>query len=322
MAHGAAHDAAQHIATTLVGGQHAIGDQEAGGTQMVGDDAVAHLVLAIGAGLGEFGRGLDQRPHQVDVVIVVLALHHGGDALKPHAGIDAGLGQRDALLLGHLLELHEHEIPDLDIAVAIGFRRTRRAAPDLVAVVVENLGTRTAGAGIAHGPEIVRRGDAHDALIGQAGHLLPQVKGLIIVVIDRHPQLVLGQAVFLGNQVPGQRDGLFLEIIAEGEVTEHFKEGVVAGGVADIVEVVMLAAGAHAFLRGRGAGIGALLLAGEHVLELHHAGIGEHQGRVIARHQRRGFHHRMAVLAEIIQEGLADIAGGGGHTLPLIPKSR
>ena len=56
-------------------------------------------------------------------------------------------------------------------------------------------------------------------------------------------------------------------------------------GVADIVEVVVLAAGAHAFLRRGGAQIGALLDAGEDVLELHHAGIGEHQGRVVARHQ-------------------------------------
>jgi hypothetical protein len=44
-----------------------------------------------------------------------------------------------------------------------------------------------------------------------------------------------------------------LEIVAEGEVAEHLEEGVVAGGVADIVEVVVLAAGAHAFLRRGGA---------------------------------------------------------------------
>jgi hypothetical protein len=41
MAHGAAHDAAQHIAAAFVRRQHAVGDQEGGGAQMVGDDAVA-----------------------------------------------------------------------------------------------------------------------------------------------------------------------------------------------------------------------------------------------------------------------------------------
>ena len=44
-----------------------------------------------------------------------------------------------------------------------------------------------------------------------------------------------------------------------------------ARGVADIVEIVVLAAGAHAFLRGDGARVGALLDAGEDILELHHA---------------------------------------------------
>ena len=83
----------------------------------------------------------------------------------------------------------------------------------------------------------------------------------------------------LGEQLPGEQDRALLEIIAEGEIAEHLEEGVVAGGVADIVEVVVLAAGAHAFLR-RGRAQGCRLLgAGEHVLERHHAGIGEHQGR-------------------------------------------
>ena len=58
--------------------------------------------------------------------------------------------------------------------------------------------------------------------------------------------------------------------------------------VADIVEVVVLAAGAHAFLCRGGPHIGALLETGEDVLELHHAGgIGEHQRRIVARHKRR-----------------------------------
>ena len=48
-------------------------------------------------------------------------------------------------------------------------------------------------------------------------------------------------------------DRLILEIVAEREIPQHFEEGVVARGVADIVEVVVLAAGADAFLAaGRG----------------------------------------------------------------------
>ncbi len=93
-----------------------------------------------------------------------------------------------------------------------------------------------------------------------------------------------------------------LEIIAEGEIAQHLEEGVVAGGVADVLQIVVLAAGAHAFLRRGGAHVVALLDAGEDVLELHHAGIGEHQGGIVARHQRARRHDLMAVALEIVEK--------------------
>ena len=104
-----------------------------------------------------------------------------------------------------------------------------------------------------------------------------------------------GEAELLGDQVPGELDRERLEVVAEGEIAQHLEEGVVPGGVADIVEVVVLAAGAHAFLRRGGAAVGPLLDAGEDVLELHHAGIGEHQRRVVARHERARRHDLVAV---------------------------
>ena len=160
-------------------------------------------------------------------------------------------------------------------------------------------------------------GDADDFALGQAGDLLPQLERLVVVGIDGDQQPVRRQAEFLGDQLPGELDGAFLEIIAEREIAEHLEEGVVARGVADIVEVVVLAAGAHAFLRGRRARIGALFQAGEDVLELHHAGIGEHQGRVVARHERRRRHDLVPVAREIAEEARPDIvdAAHRGATL-------
>ena len=61
-----------------------------------------------------------------------------------------------------------------------------------------------------------------------------------------------------------------------------------ARGVADVFQVVVLAAGAQAALHGGRAHVVALVGTQEHVLELNHAGIGEQQGRVIARHQAGG----------------------------------
>ena len=152
-----------------------------------------------------------------------------------------------------------------------------------------------------HGPvspiaqKLSEVGDADDAVVGEARDLLPEAGRLVVVVIDGDEQLVLLQPELLGDQVPGELDRALLEVVAEREIAEHLEEGEMARGVADIVEVVVLAAGAHAFLRGGGALIGPLLDAGEDVLELHHAGIGEHQGRVVARHQRRRRHDLVAV---------------------------
>ena len=136
-------------------------------------------------------------------------------------------------------------------------------------------------------------------VVRAAGDLRPQIEGVVVVDIDGDPKLILGQREVLGDQSPRPSSiASSFEIVAEGKVAEHLEEGVVARGVADIVEVVVLAAGAHAFLRGGGAAVGALFPAGEDVLELHHAGIGEHQqSRVVARHQRTGGHHGLMAVA-------------------------
>src|SRR5688572_29050071 len=310
VAHGAAHDPAQHIAAPFVRREDAIRDQERTGAQVVGDHAMRCLAWAVGIGLRLLGRRLDQRAHQVDVVVVMLALQHRRQALQAHASVDRRARQADALFLGDLLELHEHQVPDLDEAVAVRVRAARWAAGYLVAVVVEDLRARSARAGVAHGPEIVRGRDADDLALRQAGDLAPQAERLVILGVDGDQQLVLGEAVFLGDQAPGEVDRALLEIVAEREVAEHLEEGVMACSIADVLQVVVLAAGAHAFLRGRGADVRPLLLAGEDVLELHHAGVGEHQRRVVARHQRAGGHDLVPFALEVVQEQASDVVGG------------
>ena len=69
MAHGAAHDPAQHIAAAFVRGQHAIGDEKGGGAQMIGDDAMAGLLRAVRIDAGGARDGADEGAHQIDIVI-------------------------------------------------------------------------------------------------------------------------------------------------------------------------------------------------------------------------------------------------------------
>ena len=310
MAHRAAHDPAQHIAAALVARQHAVRQQEAGRAQMVGDHAMACPALAFGLGAGQAFRGRDQRAERVGVIVVVLALQHRRHALDAHAGIDARARQVRAGAIGRLLELHEHQVPDLDEPVTILVRRSRGAAEDVVAVVVEDFGARPAGTGIAHRPEIVRGRNADDAVIRKACDLLPQAERLVVGVIDCDEQLVLGQAPLARQQGPGVGDRLFLEVIPEREIAEHLEERVVARGVAHVVEVVVLAAGAHALLRGRRPLGGPRLESGEHVLERDHARVGEHERRVVERHDL------VPGGAEVVEEGPADFVGRS-HAMPI-----
>ena len=169
-------------------------------------------------------------------------------------------------------------------------------------VIVENLRARPAGAGVAHRPEIVACRDADDPLLGEPGDLPPQIERFVIVVIDGDGELFRRQPQVARQQAPCEFDRVVLEIVAERKVAQHFEERVVARRIADIVEIVVLAARAHAFLRRRRPVVGTLLDAGEDVLELHHPGVGEHERRVVARHERARRHDVMSVLGEELEE--------------------
>ncbi len=265
--------------------------------------------------------GVDQVTEKIGFEYALDALQDAGHALQPQAGVDRGARQRLALLLRHLLELHEDEVPEFEEAIAVLLRAARRPTPDVLAAVDEDLRARAAGACIAHRPEIVRGRDADDAVVRKAGDLLPVARRLVVVVVDGDEQLVLLEPELLCDQLPGKLDRTLLEVVAEREIAEHLEESEMPRGVADIVEVVMLAAGAHAFLRGGGPLIGPLFDAGEDVLELHHAGIGEHQGRIVARHERRRRHDLVAVLRKEIQKFRPDLVDAA-HVHPIGKRGR
>ena len=87
----------------------------------------------------------------------------------------------------------------------------------------------------------------------------------------------------------------------------------VTRGVTDVFQVIVFAAGAQAGLDRGGAGVWTLVVAEEHILELHHPRVGEHQRRIVARYQRTGWHDRVAFGFEELQEFFADF--GRVHVL-------
>ena len=274
---------------------------------MVGNHAVGDGARPFRLDAGQVGDVGDDRAEQIDLVIVVGTLQHRSGALEPHARVDRRFRQIDALAARQLLELHEHQVPDLNEAVALGLGRARWTARDVGAMVVKDFRAGAAGPELAHLPEIIRAGDADDFALGQARDLLPQIERLVVVDENGDYQAIERQAELLGNEIPRKLDGAVLEVITEREIAEHLEEGVMARGIAHIVEIVVLATGAHAFLRGRRARIGPLLETGKDVLELHHSRIGKHQRRVIARHERRRRHDRVTVLREIVEKARSDL---------------
>ena len=101
-------------------------------------------------------------------------------------------------------------------------------------------------------------------------------------------------------------DGVALEVVAEAEVAQHLKEGVMAAGKADVFKVVVLAAGADALLRCGGARVVALLGAQKQVLELVHSGVGKQQRRIVGRHQRGGVHAAVPLRLKKAQKQFAN----------------
>ena len=325
VAHGTADDPAQHVAAALVARHHAVDDGEAAGTDVVGDDLqrrAARLGRAAGV-LHCLGRRGQQVHEQVDLVVGMHVLQHGRHPLQTHAGIHAGTRQRMQLTGFIPVVLHEDDVPDLDEAVTVLLGASRRATGNLGTVVIEDLGARAAGAGVTHHPEVVRRiaralvvADAHDAL-GRHAHLLgPDVVGLVVLGIDRHQQLLGRQLEDRGQQLPGKLDGVLLEVVAKREVAHHLEEGVMARGVADVFQVVVLAAGADALLSRGGAAVGTLVEAQEDILELVHARVGEQERGIVMRHHRAGRDNGMALGLEELQVLLAYF-GGLHHGYPV-----
>ena len=121
VANRAAHDPAQHVAAAFVRGLHAVGDQERRGANVIGDHLAANSACRSRVRVA-FAAACDQVPEQVDVVVAVHALHDSRDALEAHAGVDRRFRQRRHRAVGRAVELHENEIPDLDVAVAVFVR--------------------------------------------------------------------------------------------------------------------------------------------------------------------------------------------------------
>ena len=159
-----------------------------------------------------------------------------------------------------------------------------------------NLRTGTAGACIAHLPEVVVLVTVYDMV---SRNVLPPVAGGLVVTRKtfffrtlKHCYIkVFGVKVQHVYEIfPCVVDGSLLEIVAEAPVTEHFKHGVVVSVMSHLFEIVVLTAHSQTFLRVCAATRVGFTRTENNVFPLVHSCIGEHQrGVVLDDHGRRRY---------------------------------
>ena len=311
MEDGAAEKTAEHVLAALVARKDTVRDHEIDRTRMVGDDTQRPARALIGIGIvglsGDLLAERDQPLHEVAVVVGALVLHDGGHALETHARIEVAVRK-----LGHgavflTIVLGEHEVPELEEAIAVATRGAVGAsAADLLALVEIDLGTGSAGAGGAGGPEVVVLAQAGDVVLGNT-EPAPDIARLVILGENGEVEALDRELELLGDELESPLASLLLGDAAEGEVAEHLEERKVAAILADAVDVV----GAHALLAGARTDLGHGLLALVVLLELVHAGVGKQERGVIG-HERGARIELEASLLEEIKERRADL--GGGHS--------
>ena len=315
--HGATQHAADDVAGTVVRRQLSVGDGEAHGTQVVGDDAHGDVGLL---GLAVFdarhlGDGLDDGLEHVGIVVRGLALQHADEALKAHARVDVLGGEFHQMAVSHTVVLHEHEVPNLNHlrVVHVDEVAPRDLFSDFIIAQVDvDLRAGTAGTRLAHLPEVVLLVAVDDTVFVDV--LLPIAVGLhvgrlavlLVAAEDGDVETVLVDLHHLGEVLPGVGDGFFLEVVAKRPVAEHLEHGVVVGVVAHFLEVVVLTRHAQAFLRVGGAFPFRGLVAQEDVLELVHASVGEHQGGVVLDDDGCRRHDGVLLRTEEVQEAISD----------------
>ena len=221
------------------------------------------------------------------------------------------------------VELHEDEVPELDVAVATLAVRAAvgLAAPVLRTAVVVELRARAARAGLpGRAPEVVRAGERDDAL-PRDSHPLPRRDGDLVLPEaepriareDRRPEPLGLEPELPRDVLPGVVDGAVLEVVAEREVAEHLEHRGVPRGHADLVEIGVLAARAEALLNGGEAWGGRRLRAREVRLERLHPGRDEERRRILRRRdQGEGREAQVLVRLEEREKGLAEL-GGRAH---------
>ena len=115
------------LGVCTLAGQDAVGHHEGAAADVVGDDTDGNVGLGILlVGLARDVLHMVQHAlHGIHLKQVAHVLHHAGQTLQAHAGINVGACQTLVVALAVGIKLAEHEVPDLHIAVAYSGPRSK-----------------------------------------------------------------------------------------------------------------------------------------------------------------------------------------------------
>ena len=180
-----------------------------------------------------------------------------------------------------VVELAEYVVPYFHISVAVAaYRAAGLSAAVLLAAVVIDLGTGPAGT-CAMLPEVILFAKAEDPLRSNSDFFIPDLKCFIIILVNGRIQPVLRQSDYLCQELPGPCNRFVLKVITKGEVSEHFKECTMTGGLSDILDV----AGPDTFLAGGHPSSRRNLLSCKIRLQRCHTRIDQQKAVIVMRHQ-------------------------------------
>ena len=279
IAHGTAQDATDDVTSLGIRGQLSVCDGEGHGAQMVGTNAHGDVDTSLTSLTSNTSYtsltslllkrrifqssnlllGLDDRLEDIGIIVGMLALEHAYEALEAHTGIDDVHRELLERAVGLTVELHEHEVPDLDdlgIVLIHQVTATDAAGGTLLRCtrVDMDLRTGTTGTRIAHLPEVVVLVAVND-MIGR--HVLGPVLGSLVVtgdilfgrtLKDGYVEILGIQFQHVDEVLPGHVDGALLEVVAKRPVAQHLEHRVVIGVVAYFLEVVVLSADTETLL--------------------------------------------------------------------------
>ena len=152
-------------------------------------------------------------------------------------------------------------------------------------------------------PEVVRLAKSYDMLLGNAYLVAPDSIGFIIMLVNRGPEEVCGDLKGFGKELPRPRNSLILEVVTEGEVTEHLEVRAVTCGVTNSLKVGC----SYTLLAGADSVTGRLFLACKELLHRRHTRVDKKQGFVVIRNKRVGRETKMSLALEECKIFLAKI---------------